>query len=136
MSSYSAQEREEILLDYFGSASEDEPLCPDCGEDLEFRSQYPSGDSPYRLQVDCPDCRAGFIWEQDRDREDWTSIQLSYCLERYRQGDTPRCPVDDSYILCTEFTDDTVEFRCPYCNRSGRARTSVNPPAPESQDLR
>ncbi|MDE2926689.1 MAG: hypothetical protein OXT71_09860 [Acidobacteriota bacterium] len=136
MNSYSAQEREEILLDYFGSASEDEPLCPDCGEDLEFRSQYPSGDSPYRLRVDCPDCRAGFIWEQDRDREDWTSIQLSYCLERYRQGDTPRCPVDDSYIVCTEFTDDTVEFRCPYCNRSGRARTGVNPPAPESQDLR
>ena len=70
--------------------------------------------------------------EQDRNREAWTSIQLSYCLERYRQGDTPRCPVDDSYIVCTEFTDDTVEFRCPYCNRSGRARTGRGAPAPEA----
>ena len=133
MSSYTDPEREEILLDYFGSASEDEPLCPDCGEVLEFQSHYPSGDSPYRLHVDCPDCQAGFIWEQDRDREAWTSIQLSYCLERFRQGDTPRCPVDDSYIVCTEFTGDTVEFRCPYCNRSGRVRTSQGPSTQKRQ---
>ena len=132
MSAYTGEERKEIILEYFGSGSEDELLCPDCGEALGFQSQYPSGDSPYRLQVDCPDCRAGFIWEQDRNREDWTSIQLSYCVERYRQGDTPRCPVDDSYIVCTEFTDNAVEFRCPYCNRSGRARPGVDAPAPES----
>ena len=129
MSAYNDKEREEILLEYFGSGSEDELLCPDCGEVLGFQSQYPSGDSPYRLQVDCPDCHAGFIWQQDRDPEAWTSIQLSYCLERYRHGDAPRCPVDDSYIVCTEFTEDTVEFRCPYCNRSGRARTSQASPA-------
>ncbi len=132
MSAYTDREREEIILEYFGSASEDELLCPDCGEVLRFKSQYPSGDSPYRLQVDCPDCHARFIWEQDRDREAWTSMQLSYCRERHRQGETPRCPVDDSYVICTEFNDGAVEFRCPYCNRSGRARASGGSPIPEA----
>ena len=132
MSSYTDEEREEILLDYFGSTSDEEPLCPDCGEPLVFQSRYPSGDSPYQLHVDCPDCRAGFTWKQIRPLEPWTSIQLSYCLERHRQGDTPRCPVDDSHIVCTEFTDGAVEFRCPYCNRTGRARPSRGSPLPES----
>jgi hypothetical protein len=129
MSSYTGEEREEILLDYFGSTSDEEPLCPDCGETLQFRSRYPSGDSPFRLQADCPDCRAGFIWEQTRTRENWTSIQLSYCLERYRQGDMPRCPVDDCYIVCTEYSGGMVEFRCPYCNRAGRGRADGDIPA-------
>lgn len=124
---YKNHEQQEIILEYFASTSEEKPRCPLCGEILRFQAQYPTGDSPYRLEVRCPDCLSSFIWEQIRKRENWKPLDLSYCLECHRQEKVPRCPMDDSYIICSQFNNSTVEFRCPYCNRSGRIQICSDP---------
>ena len=46
---------------------------------------------------------------------------MEYFLERYRLGDVLRCPIDDCYVNYVEFSDAIIEFRCPYCNRRGKA---------------
>ncbi len=123
MPKYSEEEREQIVVEYFGPGSPKEnPRCPNCGEVLQLQSVYPSGSSVFRLSIRCPDCQAEAVWEQARPREPWTDLQLAYCRERYSKGEAPRCPVDDCYVICSEYNDGIIDYRCPYCNRSGRAR--------------
>lgn len=118
---YSQQERDEIVRDYFGpSGAEETPRCPHCGELLQFDNRHVPG-GRFQMQVNCPACHRAFGWEQTSLEQPWKPIQLNYFVERYRVNDTIRCPVDDCYITYAEFSDGVVEFRCPYCNRRGKA---------------
>lgn len=121
--SYSDQEKDRILRDYFSLASKEEsPRCPGCGEVLQFAVNYSSESSSSQIQVSCPDCQARFTWEQSRAEQPWKPLHLAYFLERYRLNDVLRCPFDDCFVTYTEFSDAVIEFRCPYCNR--RKKTS------------
>lgn len=121
--SYSDQEKDRIIRDYFGPASKEEaPRCPGCGEVLLFDVICGDESSSLQVRVSCPDCQARFTWEQSQLEQKWNPLHLAYFLERYRLSDFPRCPLDDSYVTYTEFNDAVVEFRCPYCNRRGRTR--------------
>jgi len=123
MSKYSEEEREQIVVEYFGPGSPKEnPRCPSCGEVLQLQSEYPSGASVFRLSIRCPDCQAEDVWQQGSPQTAWTKLQLAYCRERYSKGEAPRCPVDDCYVICAEYNNGIVDYRCPYCNRSGRAK--------------
>ena len=117
---YSDQEKDRIIRDYFGLAGKDEnPRCPSCGEVLVLQAEYRTH---FHIHVSCPDCGARFTWEQCHLVQPWKSLHLEYFLECYRLGDVLRCPVDDCYVNYVEFSDRIIEFRCPYCNRRGKAR--------------
>ncbi len=121
MAHYSDKEKEEIIKHYFGPSEEGEnPRCPHCGELLHFKSIYDSPDPHLKIAVSCPDCQAHFTWNQPGSGEPWKPLHLDYFLERYRIGQSIRCPFDDCYVTYTEFSDAVVEFRCPYCNHRAR----------------
>ncbi len=123
MAEYSPQKKEETVRDYFGPlGAEETPRCPHCGDLLQFDMQRATG-SRFQMQVSCPGCRAAFGWEQTDQEQPWKPIYLNYFVERYQLTETIRCPVDDCYITYAEFNDGMVEFRCPYCNRRGKAET-------------
>ena len=127
---YSEKEKEEIVRDYFGPpGTEENPRCPTCGEVLRFDALHDSGSSLFRIEVSCPDCKANFSWEQNRLHQPWKHLHMQYFMERYRAHEPLRCPLDDCYVIYTEFTDRIVEFRCPYCNRQGKA--PLPEPSPE-----
>ncbi len=121
MAEYSQKEQEEIVRDYFGPlGAEETPRCPHCGELLQFETRQEPG-GRFQMQVDCPDCLRAFRWEQADQEQPWKPIHLNYFVERYQQNERIRCPIDDCYISYVEFSDGVVEFRCPYCNRRGKA---------------
>ena len=121
MAEYSQEEKDEIVRDYFGpSGAEETPRCPHCGELLQFDTRH-IPDGHFQMQVSCPDCQAAFSWEQTGQEQPWKPLYLNYFTERYQLNETIRCPIDDCYITYAEFSDGVVEFRCPYCNRRGKA---------------
>ena len=123
MAEYSEKEKDEIIRDYFGPPGADEnPRCLMCGEVLRFEILSQGGSGKFQISVSCPDCRANFSWEQSQQQQPWKSLHLQYFLERYRADDPIRCPLDDCYVIYTEFSDSVVEFRCPYCNRRGKTQ--------------
>ena len=124
MAEYSPQEKEEIVRDYFGpSGAEEAPRCPHCGDLLQFSIQHAPG-SRFQIEVSCPDCQGAFRWEQTAQEQPWKPLYLNYFVERYPLNETIRCPIDDCSITYAEFSDGVVEFRCPYCNRRGKAPVS------------
>ena len=123
VANYSEKDRDEIIRDYFGPpGAEENPRCPICGEVLRFDTLYQSGGSKFQIRVSCPDCQAHFSWEQGQQQQPWKSLHLQYFLERYLTNDRIRCPLDDCYVVFTEFSDRVLEFRCPYCNHRGKAQ--------------
>ena len=119
----SKEEKDEIIRDYFGPpGAEENPRCPGCGEVLRFDALHDTGSSLFRIEVSCPDCKANFSWEQNLLHQPWKDLHLQYFMERYRTHQLIRCPLDDCYVIYTEFTDRIVEFRCPYCNHRGKAQ--------------
>lgn len=125
MTEDSPPEQDEIIRDYFGpSGAEETPRCPHCGELLQFDVRHAPG-AHFQLQVSCPDCRkTAFCWEQTKPAQLWKPIYLNYFVERYQLNEMIRCPIDDCYVTWLEFSDEVVEFRCPYCNRRGKAPIS------------
>ena len=122
MPQYSEQEKDQIIREYFGPAGvEENPRCPHCGEVLRFDSDYRTDSPGFRVDVACPDCGAGFTWEQSKPEQPWKPLHLAYFVERYKLSDVLRCPVDDCYVVYAEFSDGVLEFRCPYCNRRGKS---------------
>ena len=120
---YSKEEKEEIIRDYFGPpGTEENPRCPTCGEVLRLDGLHDSGSGQFRLEVSCPDCKASFSWQQNYLQQPWKELHLQYFVERYTTHEPIRCPLDDCYVIYTEFTDRIVEFRCPYCNHRGKAQ--------------
>ncbi len=118
---YTRQEKKEIVRDYFGpSGAEETPRCPHCGETLRINTQHSPGGT-FQMQVSCPDCQNSFEWDQAGQKQPWKPIHLNYFVECYQCNETIRCPIDDCYITISEFSDEVVEFRCPYCNRRGKA---------------
>ena len=129
---YSKEEQEEIIRDYFGPpGTEENPRCPTCGEVLRLDGLHDSGSGQFRIEVSCPDCKANFSWQQDYLQQPWKELHLQYFVERYTTHEPIRCPLDDCYIIYTEFTDRIVEFRCPYCNHRGKAQ--LPQPSPEER---
>lgn len=123
-----SQDRDEIIRDYFGPAgAEENPRCPICGEVLRFDTLYQDDGSKFQIRVSCPDCQAHFSWEQSQQQQPWKSLHLQYFLERYLTNDRIRCPLDDCYVIYTEFSDRVLEFRCPYCNHRGKAQLPARP---------
>ena len=118
---YTQQEKKEIVRDYFGPpGAEEVPRCPHCGETLRFDTRHAPG-GHFQIQVSCPACQTTFGWEQSGQEQPWKPIYLNYFVERYQCNETIRCPIDDCYVTYAEFSDGVVEFRCPYCNRRGKA---------------
>ncbi len=127
---YSDKEKEEIIRDYFGPpGTEENPRCPTCGEVLRLDGLHDSGSGQFRIEVSCPDCKASFSWQQNYLQQPWKNLHLQYFVERYTTHEPIRCPLDDCYVIYTEFTDRIVEFRCPYCNHRGKAQ--LPEPSPE-----
>jgi len=127
---FSEKEKEEIIRDYFGPpGTEENPRCPTCGEVLRFDALHVTGSSLFRIEVSCPDCKAHFSWEQNQLHQPWKELHMQYFMERYTTHELLRCPLDDCYVIYTEFTGRIVEFRCPYCNRRGKAQ--LPEPSPE-----
>ena len=76
MAKFTDEEREEIVLEYFGpEGTKENPRCPSCGEVLQLESEYPSGSSGFRLLIRCPDCQTSDVWEQKCPSEAWTTVQ-------------------------------------------------------------
>ena len=124
---YSEKDRDEIIRDYFGPAgTEENPRCPICGEVLRFDTLFEYRGSKFQIRVSCPDCQANFSWEQSQ-QQPWKSLHLQYFLERYLTNDRIRCPLDDCYVIYTEFSEGVLEFRCPYCNSRGKAQLPARP---------
>jgi hypothetical protein len=125
MAEFSPEEQDEIIRDYFGpSGAEETPRCPRCGDLLQFDVRHASG-THFQMQVSCSDCHTtDFHWEQTEPEQPWKPLHLNYFVERYRLNERIRCPIDDCYISFFEFSDEVVEFRCPYCNRRGKASVS------------
>ncbi len=123
------QEKDEIIRDYFGpGGAEENPRCPSCGEVLRFDALHDSGSGQFQIEVGCPDCGANFSWQQNHLQQPWKELHVQYFMERYTAREPLRCPLDDCYVIYAEFTDRVLEFRCPYCNRRGRAQL---PPQPD-----
>ena len=121
MSEYTPEERDQIVRDYFGPAGADAPpRCPNCGETLLFTRLDRA--EKFTVRISCSECQSSFEWKKGRDQEAWKPLHLEYFLERFRSGNKLRCPFDDCYVLCTEFSDGILEFRCPYCNRRGQTQ--------------
>ena len=119
------EEKDHIIRDYFGPASDQEnPRCPHCGEVFKFSLNYPSKHKHLTISVHCPECSTHFTWKQTSAEQSWNPLHLQYFEERYRIDQTIRCPRDDCYVTYTEFNDGVVEFRCPYCNHRGKIRLS------------
>ncbi len=118
--SYSEEERDEIIREYFSTEGGESPSCPRCGETLQFQfdHQVRTGSE---VRISCPDCRRRFSWCQTHLKQGWESLTLQYFLERHQLGQPLRCPIDDCFVGGTEYAEGVVEFRCPYCNRRGRA---------------
>ncbi len=118
---YSDRDQDQIIREYFGPTGVGEtPLCPQCGETLQFDSRYPSHGSGIRIEVSCPNCQRQFMWEQTQPEQSWKPLHLEYFLERIQSGALPRCPIDDCYVTHVDFGDGVLEFRCPCCNRRGK----------------
>lgn len=136
MLTYSDREKSTIIREYLGPAGKDEtPRCPRCGEVLQFRSEYRNGVAVPGIEVHCSECQRRFTWEPSQPAQPWKLLHLEYFVERYKLGGVIRCPADDCYVTYTEFSDDVIEFRCPYCNRRGRAkrpRPTVSPCLPRA----
>lgn len=131
MRTFGAQEVDEIVRAFFRFSGPDPSvLCPDCGEDLNIEIQY-AGAEPPGLRIRCRDCRAEGSWRQGRPVEPWKRLHLAYFRECRAKDRPPRCPIDDSRVVCTEFGDDLLEFRCPYCNRVGRVQTEIGNSRPK-----
>ncbi|MEE8349591.1 MAG: hypothetical protein V3R94_08480 [Acidobacteriota bacterium] len=125
---YSQVEQSDIVRDYFGPlGAEETPRCPHCGELLHFDTRQVAG-SQFQMKVQCSECPAVFRWEQTEPEQPWKPLYLKYFVEGYQGNDRIRCPLDDCYISYTEFNDGVVEFRCPFCNRRGRATVSCSRP--------
>ncbi|HUG42909.1 MAG TPA: hypothetical protein VMN76_01600 [Acidobacteriota bacterium] len=121
MPGYSRAEKNEIVREFFsGAGPEDLPVCGHCGEEFEIRMEYLK--ESVLVRVDCPGCANGFSWRPPAATSDWQALHLQYFSERASDDRPIRCPYDDSYVLSTEFSDGSMEFRCPYCNRKGRAQ--------------
>ncbi|HLV00328.1 MAG TPA: hypothetical protein VKZ59_03625 [Acidobacteriota bacterium] len=117
---YSEEEKEEIAREYFGTGGRDEaPQCIHCGESFDIRLDYTESGAA-QLKVSCPGCANGFVWRQRRPITSWRSLDLAYFMERYLLNESIPCPVDDCSVISIEYSEGVIEFRCPYCNRSGR----------------
>ncbi|MGH9341490.1 MAG: hypothetical protein ACRD1R_18355 [Acidobacteriota bacterium] len=121
MPEFTDSEKDQIIRGYFSSdGKEEKPGCPHCGEFLNFQSEFDAASRRQMLKVFCPECRAAFTWWQDNLDQSWSPLHLQYFLERYRTGQPVRCPIDDSRVTYAEFSDNVLDFRCPYCNRRGQ----------------
>lgn len=109
-------------LEYFNG--NEPPLCPRCGEELQFRVDYSAGHR-LCLSVSCPGCGCNLNWRQPDSPGEWAPLHLTYFVERIGQGDVPRCPFDDSGVSFAEFEGGVLEFRCQFCNRRGRTTAPV-----------
>ena len=133
MAGYSSQEEDQIIRDYFGPpGGEENPRCPGCGKVLRFDLDYATVGNRLRLRVSCSECATSFIWQQPHQEQTWKPLHLQYFVERYRMGQTIRCPVDDCYISYAEFTSGVLEFRCAYCNHRGKLTLLDSPGQPST----
>jgi hypothetical protein len=116
---YSDLEQENIVKDYFGpSSAEDPPVCPNCGCDLEF-GRTVHAVTGFQLKVGCPECAESFVWVQPQSMGGWKQIHLQYFGERHLAEEVARCPYDDCCVTVAEFGDRSLLVGCPYCNRRG-----------------
>lgn len=112
------EETERLVREYF--AGSEPPLCEQCGEELVFRTDY-GVENRLCLRISCRGCGLKRSWRQSHSPVAWEPLHLSYFLEMVARGQLPRCPIDDSGVNFAEFEGGLVEFRCPFCNRRGRA---------------
>jgi hypothetical protein len=117
---YSEVQKAEIMKEFFRSAGAGEhPLCPCCSDALRFRSMAVAF-TGLQLDVECSCCRLSFSWSQPQPPKPWNKVQLGYFLERYRNSEVARCPVDDCFVTYAEFGDGVLQINCPFCNRRGQ----------------
>lgn len=118
---YSDKEKAEIVKEFFKSeGAREAPLCPHCADELVYQTTFTSF-TGLQLDVECPGCRLSFTWSQPQPEQAWNNLQIEYFLERFRQDQTARCPVDDCFVTFAEFSDGVVQVNCPYCNRRGQS---------------
>lgn len=110
------EEKESAVREYFTLGGR--PLCADCGDDFEVQLHY-GADGEVSLEMTCTGCANGFTWSPPRTAREWEPLHLDYFEERWRMGEELLCPYDDCVVLCTEYSDHRVLFRCPYCGRRG-----------------
>ena len=120
MPSYSPEERDQIVREFFRAERLHETLCPLCGDEIRLQLDYESNPGDPHLRVRCGGCGGGFLWRQTKAPREWKPLYLAYFSECHRKGRVFRCPIDDSSVICREFDPGILEFRCPYCNRFGR----------------
>jgi len=117
---YSEEERTRVILEFLGPAGDGElPLCPACGEALEFKSIV-TKIAGLQFDVRCGSCGRCFTWAQPQPEREWRALHMRYFIECYQTEQSPRCPYDDCYVSYAEFGDGVVQFNCPFCNRRGR----------------
>lgn len=116
MSSFEADELEEIVLSHFGD--KEPSACPGCGRQLEIQSSVIPGFGLH-LKFHCAGCARSGEWQQPQPSRDWKPLHLEYFREALREERPIRCPIDDSYVTFAEFESGIVQFVCPYCNRRG-----------------
>lgn len=125
MPGFSRDEKSEIVREFFSGASpEDLPVCGHCGEEFDIRLDY--ADESVLIWVECPGCANGFSWRPPPVSSGWQALHLKYFVERVRDDRPIRCPYDDCFVISSEFSDGSMEFLCPYCNRKGRARKAIS----------
>ncbi len=119
------EQQEDIVLEYFGSEeSKGRPLCPNCGDRLDFRS-FVLKAFGLQLKISCQGCSETFSWSQPQPERSWKDLHLEYFLENHGKGEVARCPYDDCQVSCAEFAGGVLQFNCPYCNRRGRIRLEI-----------
>ena len=116
----SKQDREELVREYF-SAEGDEPgpYCGRCDQELDFELKYGVRKKAMEVRVSCDRCQYHFLWKHEGSAGEWEQLHLVYFYERYQLNQEIRCPVDDCFVVCQEYSDGPVRFRCPFCNREG-----------------
>jgi hypothetical protein len=112
-------DRQRIVREFLGGDSR--PVCSLCGEDVLMRISCPPGER-VRIEAECPGCAEAFVWSPPPVTGGWEPLHIAYFLERRRLDADLRCPYDDCRVVTVEYSDETVVFRCPFCNRQAAVR--------------
>jgi len=108
------EEVDELVREFLRFDECSVPICRNCESEYEFEFDY---SEELRIRVRCPGCGRTMTWQQEKPVEVWSGLHVNYFLERYREGEPIRCPYDDCQVSVVEHSDDSLEFRCLYCNR-------------------
>lgn len=120
MQHYTDADRQRIVREFL--RGEAHPVCPLCGEEILMRISYRQQDRAH-IEAECPGCGENFVWSPPPVTGRWEPLHIAYFLERRRLDTDLRCPYDDCRVATVEYSEGTVVFRCPFCNRQAAVQS-------------